>query len=363
MSNLLNLHYIILTLNHPTTGFPENRSGLWRRVPKSNQEGNGENSDDEWEDIGSWVDVNEDDSEIPAPDNANSNDSSGIKVQGRDGLWKKNENIIDKYERRPQAILNICLAQFATHYDVCSKPKSANFEDNASIELGTQTAWDNDQERLPAYIMINKKCYRLRSVPKILQLHTKKESLEKLYSELLLFFPWSNETEDLCVNKPDEIDALFKDNLDLINRNRKKIFPYSKEVTAMRVVLDLNADVRPNHIADTLNPISEHQNAEDEENFAPLDISELPEEADNLNREENIKAKGVQSNKHGLGSIKRIDVEDDETLCEKTRSFSFEQWIIFDKLMKFVKQSKMAQFKDGELPAPPLIIGHGKTSL
>ena len=66
----------------------------------------------------------------------------------------------------------------------------------------------------------------LRSKPFILRIHSskKKEYMEGIYSELLLYFPWNSEKE-LNGNKVEECLELFNQNNEIIKKNKNAIFP------------------------------------------------------------------------------------------------------------------------------------------
>ena len=64
------------------------------------------------------------------------------------------------------------------------------------------------------------------SKPFILRIHSskKKEYMEGIYSELLLYFPWNSEKE-LNGNKVEECLELFNQNNEIIKKNKNAIFP------------------------------------------------------------------------------------------------------------------------------------------
>ena len=60
-----------------------------------------------------------------------------FKVHGREGLYTETISIHDKYATRPKAVEHLTLAQFATHYALCStRPKKLVLKNGASEELG-----------------------------------------------------------------------------------------------------------------------------------------------------------------------------------------------------------------------------------
>ena len=143
---------------------------------------------------------------------------------------------------------------------------------------------------MPKYIRLESgTCMALRSRPFILRIHSskKKEYLESIYSELLLFFPWNNE-KDLMENKPDECLRLFNENEEIIKANKGAIFPNTPMVDAMMELLDSSEGTTPIHLADDINTNALQENLEDQkvlDETNPLDTSELPPEGGNKSGE------------------------------------------------------------------------------
>ena len=120
------------------------------------------------------------------------------------------DNLIKQYQRRPEALENLCLADFATLFDIQyhkAKPsmeKSAKDdllpEDQAEENLDDDTCnlGENDYDgeyRLKCGTVIKRKC-----TPKILRYVRLSElkDPENFYREqLILFVPWSGEVIDL----------------------------------------------------------------------------------------------------------------------------------------------------------------------
>ena len=330
----MNLKSSNLGTIYVATGFPENRSGLWKRVVEKEDE------------------VEGGDENIHAPD-----DADGVQIDGRTGTFKKVETIHDKYSVRPEPLADICLAQFATSYELCETPKKTTFVDGCSEELGYLKKFCNNQE-LPRHIMIKKQCMRLRCSPSVLRMNisTRKGGHEEAYSQLLLFFPWrDDEEEELCRNDEKQCLELLQDNLDIVNDHRRQIFPFAKEVDAMRFILNSDIDSRPAHVFDSIDPINQQENIEDESEAPPIDETELPQEKD-----EDAQKKKATKSRTEYGSMRQIQLEETDVLLQMKRSLGFEQNLIFEKLVKYLKQDQSARCKNKELPEPPRIIGHGE---
>ena len=94
---------------------------------------------------------------------------------------------------------------------------------------------------------------KLRETAYVLRIHAskKKQGYEEYYAELLLFLPYRNEENDLPTDE-NGCQELFLFNFELLRQNRLKIFPYSNEIEAMRILLETTSDTKPEHIYDTL---------------------------------------------------------------------------------------------------------------
>ena len=85
---------------------------------------------------------------------------------------------------------------------------------------------------------------KLRSVPYILRIYNGKRQnlMEELYSELLLFAPWRNEEaknpwkeivpieDEDKKNRDDIITKVSSDAKEIVEKNKKKIYPFSKKL-------------------------------------------------------------------------------------------------------------------------------------
>ena len=89
---------------------------------------------------------------------------------------------------------------------------------------------------LPMFITLNNPTsttMKLRNTPKVLRVHKshKKKGYEELYSELLLFYPWRNEEEDLHCNSGEKCTSLFNDKLEVIGDQNVHIMHKKDEHT------------------------------------------------------------------------------------------------------------------------------------
>ena len=147
----------------------------------------------------------------------------------------------------------MCLAQFATSYVYIQPnkiPKKTEWEDGSSKEKG-QIEEFISKENLPKYIVLNSgTCMALRTRPLILRIHSskKKEYMEGVYSECLLYLPWIEESTDLKENDINQCLELFNNKKDTIEKNKAKIFPKTAMIDAMMELLDSPDGTAPIHL-------------------------------------------------------------------------------------------------------------------
>ena len=137
-------------------------------------------------------------------------DSKDVFVQG----------LIDMYINRPDEMKNVCLADFASLYNVSKKQtNNVQITENSDDEDVT----DNELDEVIALKMKNGKGWiKKRTKKKIIRFRNFKlhQDPENYYREqLMLFQPWSNEEEDLIDINHEETFELYKD---LIQQNRSE---------------------------------------------------------------------------------------------------------------------------------------------
>ena len=123
---------------------------------------------------------------------------------------------------------------------------------------------------------------------------------------------------------------LFNRNQEIIDVNRKAILPNAPMIDAMMELLDAPDGTKPLHLADSLQTDLEQANDDDEEELEetnPLDTSDLPPEAGDKKC----------SKKPDGGLYKPIPLSTQSELIQKARSLSYNQRIVFDKMVGFAK--------------------------
>ena len=291
-----------------SSGFPHNR---YRRVYRVDKE----RLDDDEED------------EVHEP----AQPKETFAIENRVGEYATCTTMHEKYSERPRKLEKMCLAQFATVYENCRESTDGiSFDkDDCSDQNGGLTMFGSEM-LLPKYIQLDNEKQtkmKLRTLPKVLRIHSssKKKDFEELYAELLLFYPWRDEKDDLHWDDPIECTELFNREKDTVKENRLSIFPFSKTIERVSEYLESAEDNRPQQIGDTLNAAAEQENEDDMEEMEPMDTNELPDESNVSKKKEKI-------------IMKPIQVEDDDLLLEMTRKLSEEQMIVLGKFVDYAKK-------------------------
>ena len=101
-------------------------------------------------------------------------------LPGRQGKFTKVSTVHKKYASPPNCLENICLAQFATMFENCDRPKrDIVFNDGASDKKGKFQIFGSDI-LLPKYIKMKTGGFmRQRLFPCILRIHSSKKKKQK----------------------------------------------------------------------------------------------------------------------------------------------------------------------------------------
>ena len=212
------------------------------------------------------------------------------------------------------------------------------------------------EKYLPKYIKLTSGGFMaLKTRPVILRIHAskKKQRHEGIYSELLLFLPWKNET-DLFAGQEENCVNLFNQKKKIIENNKRAIYPNSEMIDCMKELLESSEDNRPIHLSDDIDATGQQENIDDQEQLDqldPLDTSELPIEES---------SKGTNKKPDGC-PYKPVPISTRDTLIKQASTLSFSQRVAFDKVVTFCKSVMRAEKSDQtSIVPPPLLIVHGK---
>ena len=272
-----------------------------------------------------------------------------FNIEGRKGKFKVANTIHQKYAGRPSQLENVCLAQFATSYLLHTGKihEKIVFENGVSVQEGLIEEFGTSK-KLPKFIKLSYGgTMRLRDSPIVLRRHDPKKQKgvdEDKYSELLLFSPWRSETV-----LRQNIRETFNANYNIIERNKKSIYPNSSMIDEIRDLIGNPEEARPMHLSD-LDPTGEQENLDEEEQLEPLDTTELPNDEEHIPR--NYKSDGPL--------FQPAVVDADEVMLEMARSLSFEQRIVFDRVVDYNKSVLRRSKGAHVLLNPPKFIVTGK---
>ena len=325
------------------TGFPEDRQCLYRQVDDQKVDG------DECE---------------TTEENENSYKTSRkFRVEGRQGIYVASQTSIHEYySSRPPILQDMCLAEFASKYHVCSASTIAeskiNINENRVSDIIGVLRSFNSNELLPKYIhLINGSFMKLKEHPLILRTHKEKDPVKTAYAALLLFHPWIDENE-LMSQDHDEMQLLYNNCLEAIEANRKRIFPFAKQLEEITLLLSSDSnDIQRNQLLiDSLDATGEQEN-EDDAPTEPLDTTELPPDEE-VSKKKKTKSDSSSEKKAVMKPI-ILNPEDIRQLYNQARSLSYAQKIVFDKIIHYIRCVAIEK-KGGIIkPDPPMILVNG----
>ena len=255
------------------SGFPENRSEFYQKVPDVDT--SLQKEFDAEEDPNVEQDGDDDFEEV-------SDTNEALKIEGKEGKYKKAITVQERYAGRPKCLEKMCLAQFATSYTYASKvPKKIIFQDGRSMEI-SKKANDNGEMvetnsemvvfntdlKMPKYIKLRDKNHgfmRARTFPIVMRIHVskRKEGHEQYYAELLLFCSWRKETDEFQRWSPEKCQEVYQKRIEELQANKDHIYP-GEEVIQLLDSEDADSE-RPIHIFDMLDSQREQENSDDRE--------------------------------------------------------------------------------------------------
>ena len=174
-------------------------------------------------------------------------------------------NLIDRYAARPDTLDDMCLAEFAANYTVCSGQELLDGETSDAIPTP-----DNEEGRKCERIELKNRLgymYKRRreAVIRFHRFNYEKEASKVYRSKLMLYLPWRNEDIDLLGSYPDFRNH-YEDRCDDILANE---LMYSQNATLINeAVDDLIEHGPPQHAWDQVAPGASEQQARDQDEGA-----------------------------------------------------------------------------------------------
>ena len=218
--------------------------------------------------------------------------------------------LITRYEERPHSLQNICLADFACWYSENKAVSSFRShmrsgssadgylqENNPTVASEGQGDGDDDEigdsaEEKP---MDMDEEYRKRSVPRILRTcrFNKEKEEEKHYRELIMLYTsWRDERIDL-IGTAASYKSRYFEIKDIVDGVRSQYEPHADELD--EAVENLGRQNDPQHAWDELAPLTEDQEAIDEDLQVDNDAAEPYDIGQDLGLPAQIVADNVQS--------------------------------------------------------------------
>ena len=219
------------------------------------------------------------------------NPSKTYTVDDHEGKFVLTETIHTKYSERPDCIEKISLTQFTMRYTDVSPQTKTKIKESGRIptapipELGYEgiltivTGYEEDNPNLQDFIVLkNERIMNLRRFDAVIRRHKfdfEKDPHQYYYSELLLFYPWRDESE-LFPDDFQKCQDLFKSQEQNISTVKTRLFPHLHNVEAARAMVE--AFEENSRIADKMD-------AEGEQANDPEQIAEMAEEYEGLDPE------------------------------------------------------------------------------
>jgi hypothetical protein len=309
-----------------TSGFPENRSKFLLKV---------------------------NDNEIDSVDS-----TDVIFVKNREGKFREQTTVHNYYALRPKSLEDVCLAQFATHY----KMGNSNKENIRHYEKEGHLKSFFSESFLPKYVkveLLNERTVNmsLRSKPAVMRLHKFKETEDFhqfMYSEMLLFYHWRNEKQELKYESPTECKLVYESAIvqSTIEKNKKGLYPFREMMPEIEEILERYQQLDTTQVGQSLDAEGEKDNVESndlgfEENedlsfMKAYDLSEVQQP--------------VTSTHNTFAAYNALSKEE---IFQKAQTLSWDQQLAFQLILKYFKQCLKNHNGNKQKPIAPLLFIHG----
>ena len=332
------------------------------------------------------------------------------EIEGREGLYRETATLMSKYERRGTVdnLDKLSYAQFCKEYDSCRTTKkkkqddddhssASEVEDEEGIEKSRNTeevdqeipfhdrihvADDSEIYKLPKIIKLQNvdsseaSCMKRKKIPNAIRSHKIKDknSHEWLYSQLLLYRPFQNETldlqaaresKDICEDLflyPSTVTSIAENKDDLRNsyviKVRQKVMPFIEDVEEAREkIAVLNTE-----------KIGEDMDAENEQENEECNIIGDEVHPDYETQHPDFFFEGNVPPKNQVSTYRKVDLWDTKTIRTEIRKLDSDQRYVLDHFIKYARTLKLAEKGFCAFPEPPLLVvegdaGSGKSEL
>ena len=302
-----------------------------------------------------------------------------IELEGHEGLWYEQQDIWSKYLRRPDALEDICFAQFAKMYrgsnrssqkveETLDKDNQID-EDDIDIE-DTEESLQSPEfhfimtyrddvrgKKLPDEFALKNPfpgeswIMQKRRSPVALRFHKVKQDNDSeryLFGEVMLYCPLRRDV-DMA-----EARTLYEETFQgkrKVNLVKFQVMEHLEGVEEARYHLEqLESEIDFNDIAKDLDPHGVHENEETEE------LVQEESEYEHLNPDDLLLQ---NEGKSTSGLYKRIEIPSDSDLREATRKLDVHQREVLGIVLKYAKDIVKSRKLHNRVPDPPLYMMHG----
>ena len=308
------------------------------------------------------------------------------KLEGVEGLWYEQPDILSKYKRRDERLENMVFSHYGKmirsggkiqkdddgpdeeYYESAEESDDEEFDNlDEDEDPNTKfhhiiTEYDGHGDEIPQYTKLknplpkeNPQQYK-RSFPAALRFHkvNRDNKPHKFFlSELMLYIPFRDEETEFKPDDPDFIEKLYNKNHERIKKIKSKVMEHLHDVEEARhYVEEANKKLDLTNIATNLDAATEQSNAECQEELQELHPDYLHLDTDNVDEiEENVR--------HIQNIYRKIDLPDIKVLRSKTRQLDPFQRNVIDIGVKYAKDIVKARREGNPTPDPPYLMVHG----
>ena len=294
--------------------------------------------------------------------------SRGFSVDGHEGKFLESESHHCKYAMRPACLDRICLCQFCMRFTQLSAIEANKIRRSGRRPAppGSGIGWqgilkvvtgdNSDSIDLPDFIeLYNNKIMKLRKFEAVIRRHkfkSERDEHEYFYSELLLFWPWRDESE-LFPDDAKKCAELYNRVKPVIDEVKKTLFPHLTDVELGREMVE-NFEFDENEIGATVD--ADGEQAED-----PDELALMAQEYGGLDPCEFEIAEDQAYDKAAPAPFFRAKpVLEMDVLIELTRKLVWEQIVVLQRVISYCRDLAMIRQKGSEsFIEAPLLIVHG----
>ena len=306
------------------------------------------------------------------------NQKNVIKLEGIDGLWYEQPDILSKYKRRPVEIEEICHTHFSKMFK--SGGRGQDNEDNEEMETEetpeSHEDSENEEEKkfhfmikrdgskgkeLPSIIKLNSSSpnetpfMNKRKHPAALRFHKVNKSnspYNHFLYELQMYVPFRDESE-FCYDDDNEIKKIYTDNFENIQRVKRRVMEHLEDVEEARYFVDeANKKLELEETGILLDTAKEQHNGDCQEEQDELHPDYVHIDTDHVENNEKIA-------RPTLSIYRTIEMPDLKTLKENTRCLDSYQRHVINIGIQYAKDIVKAEREGNSYPDPPHMMVHG----